>query len=81
MASEIVELELRFLETPFQELRIRDRKIERALLVSLEETGQQFPIWVIPGDRSGVYVVIDGHRRIRGLKKLGRDLVRAWVRS
>lgn len=77
--GDIREVELRFLETPFQELRIRDRKAERALLISLEETGQQFPIVVIPAEREGFYIVIDGHRRARGLGKLRRDLVRAQI--
>lgn len=79
VAEDIIELELRFLEIPYQELRIRDRKVERDLLVSLEETGQQFPIWVIPSGRSGFFVVIDGHRRVRALRKLARDLVRAQI--
>jgi ParB family chromosome partitioning protein len=77
--GELLELELRFLETPYEGLRIRDRKLERALLISLEETGQQFPITVIPSGRPGFYVVIDGYRRVRGLRKLGRDVVRAQV--
>ncbi|MEK6688692.1 MAG: ParB/RepB/Spo0J family partition protein, partial [Gemmatimonadota bacterium] len=79
MTTQIVELELRFLETPYQGLRIRNPKIERALLASLEETEQQFPITVIRGERSGAFVVIDGHRRVRALKRLGRDVVRARV--
>jgi ParB/RepB/Spo0J family partition protein len=79
VAQDIIALEIRFLETPYQELRIRDRRIERDLLVSLEETGQQFPIWVIPSDRSGFFVVIDGHRRVRALRKLGQDQVRAQI--
>jgi ParB-like chromosome segregation protein Spo0J len=49
-ASEIVTLELRFVSTPYQHLRVRDRRAERVLLASIEEHGQQFPITVIPAD-------------------------------
>jgi ParB/RepB/Spo0J family partition protein len=77
--ADLAELALGVLSTPFQGLRIRDRKLERALLISLEESGQLFPITVIPGDRPGTSVVIDGHRRVRGLRKLGQDRVRAQV--
>lgn len=79
VATEVLELELRFVLTPYEGLRIRDRKLERALLVSLEEDGQQFPITLIPADRPGFYAVIDGDRRVRALRKLCRDVVRAQV--
>jgi ParB/RepB/Spo0J family partition protein len=72
-----MQLELRFLQTPYERLRPRDRTRERELVASLEAHGQQRPIVVVTSSTAGQFVVIDGHRRIRALTKLGRDLVAA----
>jgi len=72
-----IELEIRQLRTPYERLRMRDLRGERTLVSSLSETGQQSPVIVVKGPDGTV--VIDGHKRIRALKKLKRDLVRATV--
>jgi len=74
-----IDVELRSLSEPFRGLRVRDTKLERDLIVSLDEHGQQFPITVVPGPAPSTFVVIDGHRRVQALRKLNRDLVRALV--
>lgn len=79
MGTDGIELELRLLEMPYEHLRIRDPRHERDLLLSMEETGQQFSITVIPADHPDFYTVIDGHGRVRTQKRLGRDTVRAQV--
>ena len=77
MNGELLELERRFLETPYDRLRPRDRLQERDLVASLEAHGQQVPIVVVAAATRGQFVVVDGHRRLRALQKLGRDLVTA----
>lgn len=79
-----MELELHQLELRYVSLRKRHPAQERALLASLAEIGQQLPIVVIDEASPQVaaplptarYVVIDGYKRVRALKRLARDTVR-----
>lgn len=77
MNGELLQLERRFLELPYERLRPRNRASERELAASLETHGQQAAIVVVAAATPGHFVVIDGHRRLRALEKLGRDLVSA----
>lgn len=70
-----MELELHQLELRYERLRKRHPRAERALLASLVEVGQQVPIVVI-GEVER-FVVIDGYKRVRALRRLARDTVRA----
>lgn len=75
-----MELELHQLDLRYAGLRKRHPAQERALLASLAEIGQQLPIVVI-GEavaplQAARYVVIDGYKRVRALKRLARDTVR-----
>lgn len=85
-----MELELHQLELRYVSLRKRHPAQERALLASLAEIGQQLPIIVIeeasppavtPQPAQGEapaprFVVIDGYKRVRALKRLAHDTVR-----
>lgn len=69
-----MELELHQLILRYAPVRKRQPSRERALLASLAERGQQLPIVVVAeGDH---YVVIDGYKRVRALKRLACDTVR-----
>jgi len=70
-----VELELHQLELRYAALRKRTPLAERALLGSLAEHGQLLPIVVVSAESR--FVVIDGYKRVRALKRLARDTVRA----
>jgi ParB family chromosome partitioning protein len=70
-----VELELHQLDLRYAGLKCRSAVRERRLMASLAELGQQVPIVVVAGDDRAV--VIDGHKRVRALRQLGRDTVRA----
>ena len=50
---------------------------ERRLLASLAEVGQQVPIVVVKQTADDQFVVIDGYKRVRALRRLGRDTVTA----
>ena len=70
-----MELEIHQLTLRYEHLRKRQPLQERALLTSLAEIGQQLPVVVVgEGDE---FVLIDGYKRIRALKRLGRDTARA----
>jgi ParB/RepB/Spo0J family partition protein len=69
-----VEVELHQLTLRYEHLRKRQPLQERALLSSLAEIGQQLPIIVV-GDADQL-VLIDGYKRVRALKRLGRDTAR-----
>ena len=70
-----MELELHQLELRYEALRKRAPVAERQLLGSLAEIGQQLPIVVV--SEAQRFVVIDGYKRVRALKRLARDTVRA----
>lgn len=72
-----VDLEFHQLECRYEALRVRQPERERRLLGSLAEHGQQTPIVVVRGAES--YVVVDGYKRVRCLKRLHRDVVAGVV--
>jgi len=70
-----MELELHQLEMRYERVRKRAPSVERALVGSLAEHGQQLPIVVVA--EASRFVLIDGYKRVRALKRLSRDTVRA----
>jgi ParB/RepB/Spo0J family partition protein len=76
-----MELEFHQLDLRYERLRVRQLARERRLLASLADTGQQMPIVVVTAASS--YVVVDGHKRVRCLRQLHRDLIAAvaWEMS
>ena len=72
-----MQLEFHQLELRYERLRIVRPEPERRLLASLVEVGQQVPIVVVQGASTSQQVVIDGYKRIRSLRRLGRDTVEA----
>jgi ParB/RepB/Spo0J family partition protein len=75
-----MDLELHQVELRYAALRRRDAKRERALLASLTDVGQQSPV-VVVREASGGWVLVDGYKRVRALKRLHRDTITAaeWV--
>ncbi|MBM4318853.1 MAG: hypothetical protein FJ125_02590 [Deltaproteobacteria bacterium] len=70
-----MDLEFHQLEMRYEGLRKKHPGKERHLLGSLSELGQLMPIIVLAeADR---YVVLDGYKRIRALRRLKQDTVRA----
>lgn len=76
MAS--VDLNLAALDERYGRLRVKDQRRETQLLASLDERGQQDVI-VVVAEADGRYAVVDGHKRVRALRRLRRDTVRAVV--
>lgn len=79
MGMRIVELNLEALELKYARLSVRRPAAERRLLASLGEAGQQSPLIVVAGAEAGRYVVVDGHKRVRALKRLKADVAKAAV--
>jgi ParB family transcriptional regulator, chromosome partitioning protein len=71
-----MELDLHQLELRYEGLRRRSARKERAVLASLSEIGQQSPVVVLEVEEQRV-VLLDGYKRVRALKRLGRDTVQA----
>ena len=74
----VIELNVAALDVRYSGLRVLDRRRETQLMASLEEHGQQDAISVITGS-DGRWVVVDGHKRVRALKRLRRDVAKAVV--
>jgi len=76
---EIKEISLDALDFRYEKLRSKSPNQEKRLLASLGESGQQSPIVVVSAGETGRYVVIDGHKRARALRKLKADVVKAVI--
>jgi ParB family transcriptional regulator, chromosome partitioning protein len=75
-----MDLEFQQLDLRYEELRGKSPARERRLLSSLAEVGQQAPIVVVSAaeaETTARHVVIDGYKRVRLLRRLGQDTVRA----
>jgi ParB/RepB/Spo0J family partition protein len=70
-----MELEIEHLSLRYEALRTQNARRERRVLSSLAEVGQQTPIVVVRDAEA--YVVVDGYKRVRALRCLGHDTVRA----
>jgi ParB/RepB/Spo0J family partition protein len=70
-----LQVELHQLTLRYEHLRKRHPRQERALLSSLSEIEQLLPIVVV--SEAERFVLIDGYKRVRALKRLARDTVRA----
>lgn len=67
------------LEQPYEGMRVRSVRSEARLLVSMQGAGQKTPLIVIAGSASGRHAVVDGHKRLRALRKLKCDTAQAVV--
>ncbi len=72
-----IEIPLDSLDLRYRELRAHRPMMEKRLTSSLCSAGQLSPVIVTPGN--GFYVVIDGHKRVRALRQLKSDFVKAVV--
>jgi ParB/RepB/Spo0J family partition protein len=72
-----MDLEFHQVDLRYEPLRTRSASREARLLASLAATGQQMPVVVVTGGQAGRHVLVDGYKRVRALRRLGRDTVRA----
>lgn len=72
-----MELEFHQLVLRYERLKVVRPEQEKRLLASLVDVGQQVPIVVVQEAAEGAFVVIDGYKRVRALRCLGRDTVGA----
>src|SRR3990170_4475284 len=75
----MVEVELDSLDLRYAKLRARRPALEKRLMASLEEVGQQSPVIVVAGEEPGRWVLIEGRKRVRALKRLKAEAVNAVV--
>ena len=68
-------LELHQLDLRYEKLRTRKPTAEGKLLASLAAIGQQVPTVVVQGEHADRFVLVDGYKRVRALRRLGQDLV------
>jgi len=74
-----MDLEFHQIELRYEALRTRSATREARLLASLAEGGQQVPVVVVTSGEHHRYVLVDGYKRVRALRRLGRDTVRAMA--
>ena len=74
-----MDLEFHQIDFRYESLRKRDPHKERLLLASIDARGQICPVVVLAQKAATPYVLLDGHKRLRALKRLRQDTVRATV--
>lgn len=74
-----MDLEIGQLELRYEKLRRRNAHKERQLVASLAEKGQIMPVVVVRAGANATPVLVDGYKRVRALKSLREDLVRATL--
>ncbi len=75
----IVEVEIDSLDLRYAKLRARRPAVEKRVVASLEEAGQQSPVIVVGGEEPGRWVMIDGRKRVGALKRLKAEAVKVVV--
>ena len=70
-------VELHQLDLRYEKLRTHKPEAERKLVGSLAAIGQQVPVVVVHGEGPEHFVLVDGYKRVRALRRLGQDLVGA----
>ena len=70
---EQVDIDLYLLELRFEALRTKNVNQERRLMASLASMGQQLPLVVVRSEEANRYVLVDGYKRVRALRKLRQD--------
>ena len=75
-----MQVDLHQLELRFESLRNKNASKERRLMASLLDSGQQHPLVVVEAEQQSRFIVIDGYKRVRALKKLSIDqaVVTLW---
>ncbi|MAZ90348.1 MAG: hypothetical protein CMF76_00060 [Maricaulis sp.] len=75
-----MELEHQQLDLRYSQLRLRSPRQEKRLVASIAEVGQLVPISVVRADADPArLIVIDGFKRVRALRRLKTDVVRAFA--
>jgi ParB family transcriptional regulator, chromosome partitioning protein len=72
-----MDLELHQLDRRYEKLRRTSAVKERQLAGSLSTLGQLMPVIVVAGAEAGRFILVDGYKRVRALRRLRQDVVRA----
>lgn len=74
-----MQIELHQLDLRYEKLRKTSAHTERQMTASLSDIGQQLPVVVVAAAESGRYVLVDGYKRVRALRRLRQDTVQATL--
>jgi ParB/RepB/Spo0J family partition protein len=70
-----MDVELHQLDLRYEKLRAHKPAVERRLLASLADLGQQVPVVVVGAEEPDRFVLVDGYKRVRALRRLPKDTV------
>jgi ParB/RepB/Spo0J family partition protein len=75
-----IRIEWGALAQPYARLRVRDAAAESKLAAAIAQQGQRCAVLVVVSAEAGArYVLVDGYRRARVLRRLGHDAIVAMV--
>jgi len=73
-----MELEFHQIDLRYEHLRKHNPQMERLLLASLADEGQKMPVVLLAQEKDR-YILLDGYKRYRGLRRLKRDTIQATL--
>ena len=71
----MLEIEKNQITRYFETFRLKDKKREEALLLSISERGIREALLVVEGASSGSFILLDGYKRLRCSDRLGIEIV------
>lgn len=74
-----MQIELQQLDLRYERLRKTSASRERQVAGSLAQAGQLLPVVVVAGSEPDRYVLVDGYKRVRALRQMRQDTVRATL--
>jgi ParB/RepB/Spo0J family partition protein len=77
-SDHIIEADLHCLELRFASTRLQSPQMVRAMMHSIDQSGQLTPVAAIAGDDSR-YILMDGYLRLAALRRLGSDTVQVTL--
>jgi len=77
-SDHIIETDLHCLELRFASTRLQSPQMVRAMMHSIDQSGQITPVAAIAGDDSR-YILMDGYLRLAALRRLGSDTVQVTL--
>jgi ParB/RepB/Spo0J family partition protein len=75
-APQTPEVDLHRLDLRFADARLLEPRAIEALARSIEQSGQLIACIAVPEADSNRLILVDGYRRVRALRRLGRDIAR-----
>ena len=77
--KQVMSVEHHCLQLRYAHLHAQNSRTLETLTTSIEQHGQLVPVIIVPEEEVHQWALIDGYHRVRALKRLGKDTIKAEV--